>query len=60
MLIVRIAAVLALLAIGVCLGLYVFTRNPRFLRIAARLFRFSVMFAMLVAVLFVLERLILI
>jgi hypothetical protein len=60
MLVVRIAAVLALLTIGVCLGLYVFTRDARFLRIAARLFRFSVMFAMLVAALYVLERLILI
>ena len=60
MLVVRIAVVLAVLAIGVSLGLYVFTRNPRYFTIAARLFRFSVIFAMLVAVLYVLERLILI
>jgi hypothetical protein len=54
----RLIGILVLLAIGLALVLYLFTRNRRFLTIAWRLFQFAVVIAILFMALFVLERLI--
>jgi hypothetical protein len=54
----RLIAILLLLAIGLALVLYLFTRNRRFLSIAWRLFQFGVVIAIIFMALFVVERLI--
>ena len=58
MVVFRLIAILLLLAIGLALVLYLFTRNRRFLTIAWRLFQFGVVIAIMFMALFVLERLI--
>lgn len=60
MVVIRLVALLTLVAIAVCLGLYVFTRNPRYLRYAARIFRFAIVVGVVFGAFYVLERLILI
>ena len=58
--VLRFVAYLALIAIGLALALWLFTRNRRYLNFAWQLFRFFVVLAALVLGLFVLERLIII
>lgn len=60
MVLIRLVALLALVAMAVCVGLYVFTRDPRYLRYAARIFRFAIVVALVFGAFFVLERLILV
>ena len=58
--VLRFVAYIALIAIGLALALWLFTRNRRYLNFAWQLFRFFVVLAALVLGLFVLERLIII
>jgi len=54
----RLIAILLVLAIGLALVLYLFTRNRRFLTAAWRLFQFGVVMTIIFMALFLLERLI--
>ena len=58
MVIFRLIAILLVLAIGLALVLYLFTRNRRFLTAAWRLFQFGVVMTIIFMALFLLERLI--
>ena len=58
MVIFRLIVILVLLAIGLALILYFFTRNRRFLTAAWRIFQFGVVLLVVFMALFVLERLI--
>ena len=58
--VLRFVAYIALIAIGLAVALWLFTRNRRYLNFAWQLFRFFVVLAALVLGLFVLERLIII
>ena len=58
MVIFRLIGILVLLAIGLALVLYLFTRNRRFLTAAWRIFQFGVILLIVFMALFVLERLI--
>lgn len=60
MLVLRLVGILVLIAIGGSIALYLFTRNPRFLTIARRIFQFAVIFLMIFMALYVLERLVLV
>ena len=60
MLIVRFVAVLSLLSILIAFGLFLYTRNRRYLAWSWRILQFAVVFAVVVMVLFVLERLVLV
>lgn len=60
MILIRLAALLALVAIAVCLGLYAFTRDPRYLRYAARIVRFAIVLGVVFGAFYLLERLILV
>ena len=54
----RLIGILSLLSIGLALVLYLFTRKRRFLTIAWRIFKFSVILLLVFMGLFVLERLV--
>jgi len=41
-------------------GMYIFTRNPRYLQFAMQTLRFAVLFVLVIALLFVLERYVLV
>lgn len=56
MLILRLLLILAALSIILSGGMYVFTRNRRYLRLAWQIVRFVVFALLVFAVLFVLER----
>ena len=58
--IVRLLIFLTLVAVGVAGLLYLFTRNRRYLKFARQLLMFTFIFIVIFAVLFVLERFILI
>ena len=58
MVVFRLICILALLAIGLALVLYVFTRKRHFLTAAWRIFQFAVVLLIVFLSLFVLERLI--
>ena len=58
--VLRFVAYIALIAIGLAVALWLFTRNRRYLNFAWQLFRFFVVLAALVLGLFILERLIII
>ena len=58
MVIFRLIVILVLLAIGLALILYFFTRNRLFLTAAWRIFQFGVVLLVVFMALFVLERLI--
>ncbi len=60
MLIIRIAGFLVLLSIGIALAFYAFTRDPRYLALAGRIFRVSLYFAAAFMAFYVLERVILV
>jgi uncharacterized membrane protein SpoIIM required for sporulation len=59
MIVFRLVAILLMIAIGVSLGLYLITRQRRFLTIAWRIFQASAVFVVIFGVLFVVERLLL-
>jgi hypothetical protein len=54
----RLIVIFVLLAIGLALVLYLFTRNRRFLTAAWRIFQFGVVLLIVFLALFVLERLV--
>ena len=58
MVIFRLIGILVVLAIGLALVLYLFTRNRRFLTAAWRIFQFGLVLLIVFMALFVLERLI--
>ncbi len=58
MLVLRLIGILLVIAIGACFITYVVTRNPRYLNLAWTLLRYSVIAALLIGALFVLERVI--
>lgn len=60
MIVFRLVAILLVIAIGVSLGLYLITRQRRFLTIAWRIFQAGAVFAVIFALLFVVERLLLV
>jgi len=59
-LILRLYIVLVALLIVVCGGLYIFTRNRRYIDFARQTVRFSVLLLAVFALLFVLERYVLV
>ena len=56
MLLLRLFLVLVTLLLVLSSGMYVFTRDRRYLKFAWQVVRFTVLFLMIFAVLFVLER----
>ena len=60
MLILRLYIVLVALLIVVCGGMYIFTRNRRYIDLAWQTVRFSVLLLAVFALLFVLERYVLV
>jgi len=59
MVVLRFVGMLAVITVGAALVLFLFTRNRRYLNFAWRVFQFSVIFAMVLMALYVLERLVL-
>lgn len=60
MLLLRLLLVFSALAIVLSAGMYLFTRQQRYLRIAWRIVRFTVILLLVFGVLFLLERYVLI
>jgi len=60
MLILRLFLVLVTLVLVLSGGMYLFTRNPRYLQFAMRTLRFAGLFLAVLAVLYVLERYVLV
>lgn len=60
MLILRLMGILVLITIVGSIGLYLFTRNRRYLTIAWRVFQFAFVFLLVFLALYVLERLVLV
>ena len=60
MLILRLILVLAALSIVLCGGMYVFTRNRRYLNLAWQIVRFVIFMLLIFVVLFLLERYVLV
>jgi hypothetical protein len=60
MLVLRLVGLLALVAIAGAVALYFFTREQRYLAFAWRVFQFALVFALVFAALYVLERLVLV
>jgi hypothetical protein len=60
MVVLRLVGVLLLITIGAALGLYLFTRNRRYLTFAWRVFQFAVIFLVVLMAFYVLERLVLV
>lgn len=60
MLIIRIVGFLMLLSIGGALALFAFTRDPRYLALAGRMFRMALYIAAAFMAFYVLERIILV
>jgi hypothetical protein len=56
LLVLRIVALAVVIVIGGALGAFLFTRDRRFLRFAWQTFKYGVLFAGVVLVLFALER----
>lgn len=56
MLLLRLAAILVVIALGVSFVLFLFTRQRRYLNFAWKLFTFAVIFALIFFALFILER----
>jgi hypothetical protein len=59
-LVLRLIGILALIAIVGSIGLYLFTRNRRYLTIAWRVFQFAFVFLLVFLALYVLERVVLV
>lgn len=60
MIVLRLVGILALISIGAALILYVVTRNRRYLTFAWRVFQFGLVFLLVFAALYVVERLLLV
>lgn len=60
MLILRVFLVLVTLVLVLSGGMYIFTRNRRYLQFAMQMLRFSLLFLAVLAVLYVLERYVLV
>jgi hypothetical protein len=60
MLVLRLVGILLLIAIVGAVALYLFTRNPRYLTFAWRVFQFAFIFLLVFMALYVLERLVLV
>ena len=60
MFVVRLAAVLSMLAVLVALGLFLVTRDRRYLSWLWRILNFALVFIVVVMLLYVLERLVLV
>lgn len=60
MLILRLFLVLVTLLLVASGGMYIFTRNRRYLQFAMQTLRFSVLFLLVLALLYVLERYVLV
>ena len=58
MLVLRLVGVLALIAIGACFALFLFTSNRRYLAFAWRTFQFAFVFLIAFLALYALERLV--
>jgi hypothetical protein len=58
--IVRLFLVLVTLSLVISGGMYLFTRNPRYLQFAKRTLSFSVLFLAVLGVLYLLERYVLV
>lgn len=56
MLLLRLGAILVVIALGVSFVLFLFTRQRRYLNFAWKLFTFAVIFALIFFALFILER----
>jgi hypothetical protein len=56
---IRLFIALALLVVGIALGLYLYTRDRKFLNFAGRALKFSLVVFLILGGLYVLERLIL-
>ena len=56
MLLLRLAAILVVITLGVSFVLFLFTRQRRYLNFAWKLFTFAVIFALIFFALFILER----
>ncbi len=57
MLLLRIVGILTVIAIGSGILAYLFTRDPRYLRLAGRIAKYALLFALAVLTLFFAERL---
>jgi hypothetical protein len=60
MLVLRLMGILVLITIVGSIGLYLFTRNRRYLAFAWRVFQFAFVFLLVFLALYVLERLVLV
>lgn len=60
MLLVRLFLVLGALSVGAALAIYLFTRDPRYLDLAWKVFRFFAVLFAAVALIYIVERLVLI
>jgi len=60
MLVLRLIGILTLITIVGSIGLYLFTRNRRYLTFAWRVFQFAFVFLVVFLALYVLERLVLV
>jgi hypothetical protein len=60
MLILRLLGILVLITVVGSIGLYLFTRNRRYLTFAWRVFQFAFVFLLVFLALYVLERLVLV
>jgi hypothetical protein len=60
MLVLRLMGILVLITIVGSIGLYLFTRNRRYLTFALRVFQFAFVFLLVFLALYVLERLVLV
>ena len=58
MVLFRLIVVVLLAALGICVGLYVFTRDRRFLRYAGQIMKVGLIVVLVVLALFAIERLI--
>ena len=58
MVLFRLIVVVLLAALGICLGLYVFTRDRRFLRYAGQIMKVGLIVVLVVLALFAIERII--
>lgn len=58
MVLFRLIVVVLLAALGICVGLYVFTRDRRFLRYAGQIMKVGLIVVLVVLALFAIERII--
>ena len=58
MVLFRLIVVVVLAALGICVGLYVFTRDRRFLRYAGQIMKVGLIVVLVVLALFAIERII--